>query len=191
VQVPWAHSLTPLQKAPSSQLVPSGTNAFAGHDVTRPLHISGTSQMPLAARQMPVRLRSGGHAAEAPVHCSARSQSPCGLRQTIPAPKIVSAGQEAPPLHSSLGSHSPALGRQVVPIGFVALPGHGAETPSQTSAMSQSPAAARQTTPDATSACWQTPAPSHCSVVQPKPSSGHGDPPGAAWHWLSQQSLAA
>ena len=70
----------------------------------------------------------------------------------------------------------PAAARQTVDAGANASAGQAASMPLQLSATSQMPAAGRQTVPAFPAGCWQTPAPSHVSMVQGLPSSVHAVP---------------
>src|SRR5438034_1332139 len=64
-----------------------------------------------------------------------------------------------------------------VPLAFFASAGHAAYVPSQASATSQSPAAARHSMPTLPAACWQVVlVPSQVSVVHGLPSSVHAVP---------------
>src|SRR5205814_513165 len=66
-----------------------------------------------------------------------------------------------------------------VPLGCVASAGQAVFVPSQASATSQSPAAARHSVPALPAGCWQVAlAPSQVSVVHGLPSSAHAVPLG-------------
>src|SRR5687767_9280619 len=67
----------------------------------------------------------------------------------------TSAGQLAPPVHVSAGSHAPEAARQIVPGGANESPGHEGVPPGQVSATSHAPAAARQVLPLANASAGQ------------------------------------
>ena len=84
-------------------------NPSTGHADDSPLHVSATSQIPDADRQVfPVENPFAGHVAELPVQVSATSQTPTEERQVVAAlAKQLSAvslqllPQRPPPTHGS------------------------------------------------------------------------------------------
>src|SRR5437867_2664728 len=142
----------------------------------------------------------------APGQVSAASHSFAAARQTVPAlpaacwqvvlaalhgsgvQGLPSSGHAAPALPAGcwqallVPSHWSRVqglvsGVQAVPANTLASAGQVMLDPSQVSATSHTPAAARQTAPALPAGCWQVVlVPSHRSRVQGLPSSGHAEP---------------
>src|SRR5262249_1391560 len=125
---------------------PAATTRLAGQSSLTPSQVSTTSQVSLAARQIPVRLASGGQLALCPLHTSGWSQTPAAGRQSVPPGATASGGQSvAEPSQRSGASHASTAARhtsRLLPSG-----GQAASVPLQTSAASQIAAAARHTVP--------------------------------------------
>src|SRR5947209_6997948 len=114
----------------------------------------------------------------APGQVSATSHSLTAARHTTPAFPAGCVQVALVPLHTSAVQGSPSS-VQAVPLGLKASVGQAVLEPSQVSARSHSPAAARHTVPAFPAGCVQAGAPEvplHTSVVQTLPSSVHAVP---------------
>src|SRR6266566_5215420 len=152
--------------------------ASAGQSALDPVQVSATSQSPAAARHTVVwSLKpSAGHAVFVPSQTSATSQSPAAARHSVPALPAGCWHVSLVPSHVSV-VHGLPSSVHAVPLWCFASAGHAAFAPSQTSATSHSPAAARHGVPALPAACWQVSlVPSQVSVVHGLPSSVHTVP---------------
>src|SRR4051812_12664336 len=109
-----AQRSTPLQKAPSSQAVPSVAPRSFGQVGAAPVQLSTKSQAPVAGRHAtPAPAKpSAGHRAELPLQDSATSQTPFAARHSVAGPAKPSAGQRlVVPVQDSATSHTPFAAR--------------------------------------------------------------------------------
>src|SRR5436309_3047866 len=126
--------------------------ASAGQVALVPVQFSAASHRSTAARQTVLddRRASAGQVVLVPVQVSATSQGPAAARHTVPVfpAGCVQSGLLTVPLPVSVVQTLPSS-VQVVPPAFRISAGQTVLTPSQVSARSHSPAAARQTAPAA------------------------------------------
>src|SRR5438445_71834 len=122
--------------------------ASAGQVALDPVQFSAASQRSTAARQtVLVGLKASvGQVVLVPVQFSATSHSPAAARHTAPALPAGWVQVALVPLHTSV-VHALPSSVQVVPLAFKRSVGQAVVTPSQVSAKSHSPAAARHTVP--------------------------------------------
>src|SRR5207249_4451828 len=127
---------------------PAALMASAGQVALVPVQFSAASHRSTAARQTVLddRKASVGQLVLVPVQVSAASQGPAAARHTVPAFPAGCVHVALVPLHTSV-VHTLPSSVQVVPLAFKASVGQTVVTPSQVSARSHSPAAARQTVP--------------------------------------------
>src|SRR6266436_544501 len=135
-----------------------------------------------AVHAVPFALKvSVGQVVLVPVQVSATSHSPAAARHTAPAFPAGCVHVALVPLHTSVLQGFPSS-VQIVPLAFKMSVGQAVVTPSQVSARSHSPAAARHTVPAFPAACVHAgapPVPLHTSVLHTLPSSVQLVP--AAW----------
>src|SRR5207253_1506199 len=181
-----------LHGLPSSvQAVPLAFFASAGHAALDPVQNSAGSHSPAEARQSAVagRRASAGQAVLVPSQVSATSQAPAAARHTAPAwpagcreaSRVASHSSGVRGLPSWVGGvplgffasvvHGLPSSVQVVPLDFFASAGQLGPLPGQLSAVSHSPAAARQTTFEdwKSSAGQLLPTPSQLSATSQAP----------------------
>ena len=93
-------------------------NRSVGQVAEVPVHFSGTSQPPVAARQVTVDARntSVGHATEVPVHVSATSHVPVTALQLVPDLRKVPTSPHTCLLLHWLLSQGPLEVRQTAPV---------------------------------------------------------------------------
>src|SRR5438093_476009 len=112
-----------------------------------PSHRSRVHGLVSAVHAVPADcLASAGQVVLVPVQFSATSHSPAAARHTAPAFPAGCVHVALVPLHTSVVQALPSS-VQVVPLAFKTSAGQAVVTPSQVSARSHSPAAARQTVP--------------------------------------------
>src|SRR5437879_12034513 len=109
--------------------------------------MSNVHTLPSVVHAVPFALNvSVGQVALVPVQLSAMSHSAATARHTVPAFPAGCVHVALVPLHTSM-VHTLPSSVQVVPLAFKTSAGQAVVTPSQVSARSHSPAAARQTVP--------------------------------------------
>src|SRR5438477_128662 len=112
-----------------------------------PLHTSLVQGSLSSVQAVPLGWkRSVGQVVLVPVQLSARSHSPAAARHTAPAFPAGWVHVALEPLHTSV-VHTLPSSVQVVPLALKTSVGQAVVTPSQVSARSHSPAAARHTVP--------------------------------------------
>src|SRR5947199_307926 len=134
--------------AAARQTAPAALMASAGQGALVPVQFSAASHRSTAARQTVLEGRKAlaGQVVLVPVQVSAASQGPAAARHTAPAFPAGCVHVALVPLHTSVVQALPSS-VQVVPLAFKTSAGQAVVTPSQVSARSHSPAAARQTVP--------------------------------------------
>src|SRR5438093_336245 len=149
--------------------------ASAGQAALVPVQFSAASHRSTAARQTVLDDRKplAGQLVLVPVQVSAASQGPAAARHTVPAFPAGCVQVALVPWEMSRVQTLPSS-VQVVPFAFRASVGQAVVTPSQVSARSHSPAAARQTAP----ASWMASAGQ--AVLVPVQVSAMSHPPAAA-----------
>jgi len=139
-----------------------------------PLHTSLVQGSLSSVQAVPLGWkRSVGQVVLVPVQLSATSHSPAAARHTAPGFPAGCVHVALVPLHTSVVQGLPSS-VQVVPLALKKSVGQAVLEPSQVSATSHSPAAARHAAPAFPAGCVQAGAPavpSHTSVVQGLPSS--------------------
>src|SRR3989454_1249898 len=139
-----------------------------------PSHRSRVQGLVSAVHAVPAGcFASAGHVALVPVQLSATSHSPAAARHTAPAFPAGCVHVALVPSHTSR-VHTLPSSVQVVPLAFRVSAGQAVVPPSQVSARSHSPAAARQTAP----ASWMASAGQ--AVLVPVQVSAMSHPPTAA-----------
>src|SRR5437899_2877884 len=138
--------------------------------------MSNVRTLPSVVHAVPFALKvSVGQAVLVPVQLSATSHSPATTRHTAPAFPAGWVHVALVPLHTSM-VHTLPSSVQVVPLAFKTSVGQAVVTPSQVSARSHSPAAARQTVPAVLIASTGQ------AVLVPVQVSATSHPPAAARH---------
>src|SRR5207247_580341 len=129
-------------------VVVDASKASAGQTVLAPVHVSATSQTAEAARQVAPALPAAcWPSALGASHRPVVRALPSSV-QLVPAGFLASAGQFGPlPGQDSLASHSSTAPRHSVVVGSKTSLGQTVLVPVQVSAMSHTPAAARQVAP--------------------------------------------
>src|SRR5438034_997588 len=141
-----------------------------------PSHRSRVHGLVSAVHAVPADcLASAGQVVLVPVQLSATSHSPAAARHTAPAFPAGCVHVALVPLHTSV-VHTLPSSVQVVPLAFKTSAGQAVVTPSQVSARSHSPAAARQTVPAVLMASAGQ------AVLVPVQVSAMSHPPAAARH---------
>lgn len=135
------------------QVVAEEATASTGHDAEAPLQVSCTSQTPLAVRQTVVvpAKASAGQLVLLPLQVSIASQTPADARHGVPALPAWWVQADDSPSQTSSVHGWPSL-PQAVSGGATSSTGQFLPAPSQVSALSHSPALARQTTADVATA---------------------------------------
>jgi hypothetical protein len=178
VEVPeqvWAGSHSPAEMWQTVPAFPAGCWQAA----LLPSHWSLVQGLPSSVHVVPAGVfTSLGQAVDVPVQVSAGSHSPAEAWQTVPALPAGCWQVTLLPSHWSLVQGLPSS-VQAVPLPFLASVGQVVEVPVQVSAVSHSPAEARQVVPALPAGCWQAALePSHWSLVQGLPSSVQAVPLG-------------
>src|SRR5205809_813729 len=152
----------------------AGVPAGCVHVALVPLHTSVVHRLPSSVHGVPLAWKASlGQVVLVPVQLSATSHSPAAARHTAPGFPAGCVHVALVPLHTSLVQTLPSS-VQVVPLASKMSVGQAVLEPSQVSASSHSPAAARHAAPAFPAGCVQAGAPavpSHTSVVQGLPSS--------------------
>src|SRR5206468_3866023 len=141
-----------------------------------PLQVSVVQGLPSSVHPVPLALATSvGQDVPTPSQVSATSHSPAAARQTAPADLTALAGHVTlDPVQFSAASHRSTAARQTVLEGWKPSDGQVVLVPVQVSATSQTPADVRHTAPAFPAGCVHVAlVPSHTSVVQGLPSSGH------------------
>src|SRR5438094_8404692 len=178
VLVPVQVSATSHSPAPARHTAPAFPAACV--QVLVPLsHWSIVQGLAAPVQAVPVRcLASAGQVALVPVQVSAASHSPAAARHTAPGFPAGCVHVALVPLHTSVVQGLPSS-VQVVPLALKKSVGQAVLEPSQVSATSHSPAAARHAAPAFPAGCVQAGAPavpSHPAVVQGLPASVQAAP---------------
>jgi hypothetical protein len=139
----WSHSPAALRQG-----VPTAIFVSVGHAAEDPSQFSAESQSPAGMRQTVVdaNLTSAGQVAEAPVQASSRSHTPALARHAVPALPAGCVHVLELPLQTSR-VHTLPSSAQTVLIACNPSLGQLSELPSQLSAASHAPLAARHSVP--------------------------------------------